>query len=131
LSAKDDIPEPTGDSEAIFIVHEVVLKVILLQFSPVCRQRLVVQEIVSQVITDVSKDAAAEDSGCNMPIPIEDCVGQFPERGCKRDKESWRHNQPEFVHRKIVVDAVKEKVQRKCYSVIREKSEDRSQYMCM
>lgn len=31
FGAKDDIPEPTSNSKAIFIVHKVVLQVILLQ----------------------------------------------------------------------------------------------------
>lgn len=74
LGAKDDIPEPTSNSKAIFIVHEMVLEVVLLQFSPVRRQSLVVEEVMSQVIADVSEDATTEHSSCNMPVPIEQGV---------------------------------------------------------
>lgn len=63
-----------------------VLEVILLQLSPARRQRLMVEEIMSQVVTDVSEDAAAEGSSCNMPIPIEYKMGQFPEGQCKDDE---------------------------------------------
>ena len=35
LSSKDDVPESAGDSETVLIIHEVVLEVILLEFSPI------------------------------------------------------------------------------------------------
>lgn len=70
MGAEDDIPEPTGNSKAILVVHEMVLEMVLLQFSPVCRQCLVVEEVMSQVVADVSEDAAAEDSSSNVPVPV-------------------------------------------------------------
>ena len=74
LCAKDNVPESAGDSETILIVHKVVLEVVLLQFSPVSRQRLMVEEVVRQVIADVTKNTTAEDSSCNRPVPVEDSV---------------------------------------------------------
>ena len=38
LCLEDSVPEATGDAKAILVVHEVMLKVILLQFTVVCRQ---------------------------------------------------------------------------------------------
>lgn len=74
LSAEDAIPESASDPKAIFVVHEVVLQVVLLQLSPVGWQSFVVQEIMGNVVADVPKDATAVNSRSNMPVPVENGV---------------------------------------------------------
>jgi hypothetical protein len=80
--AKDDIPEAAGNSEAVLIVHEVVLKVVLFQFSPVRGKRLMVKEVVCEVVTYVPKYTTAENSSRSVPIPEEDGMCEFPEWYC-------------------------------------------------
>lgn len=48
---------------------------------------------MSQVVADVSKYTATEDSRCHVPVPVEDGMGELVERCCKSDKERRRHNQ--------------------------------------
>ena len=82
LRAKDDIPEAAGNSETVLIVHEVVLKVILLQFSPVRGKLLMVKEVVREIVTYVPKYTTTENSSRNVPIPEEDGMCEFPEWYC-------------------------------------------------
>ena len=63
-----------------------MLEVVLFQFSPVRRQRLVVKEVMCQVVADVAEDAATEDRSGNVPVPVEHGMRQFPE-GCCKSKE--------------------------------------------
>lgn len=128
MGAKDDIPKSTGNSKAVFIVHEVVLKVVLLQLLPVSWQRFVVEEIMCQIIADIPEYAATEDSGCDGPIPKEYGMRQFPEWRCEEKKEGWWHDQSELIHGKVVVDTMQEKMQCKRHTVVREKSGHHSQY---
>jgi hypothetical protein len=79
---KDDIPKAASNSETILIVHEVVLKVVLLQLSPVRWKRLMVKEVVSEVIAYIPKYSTTEDSSCSVPIPEENCMCEFPEWYC-------------------------------------------------
>jgi hypothetical protein len=82
LRAKDDIPEAAGNSETVLIVHEVVLKVVLLQLSPVRGKRLMVKEVVREIVTYVPKYTTTENSSRNVPIPEEDGMCEFPEWYC-------------------------------------------------
>jgi len=110
FGAKYRVPEAARNSETIFVIHEVVLKVILLQLSPIRWQSLMVQEVVRQIVADVTEDTAAEDRGSDRPIPVEYSVCKFPERNGKSGEEDGWHDQSELVHRKIVMDTVKQKV---------------------
>lgn len=83
LGAKDNIPESASDTKTILVIHEVMLEVVFLECFPVRRQILVVQEVVSQVIADITEDATTEHRCRNMPIPVEYCVCEFPEWQCK------------------------------------------------
>ncbi len=47
---------------------------------------------MSQVVADVSKYPAAEDSRCHVPVPIEDGVGELVKGCCKGDEERRRHD---------------------------------------
>lgn len=76
-----------------------MLEVILLEFSPVCGQSLVVEEVMGHVVADVTENTAAEDSSGNGPVPVEDGVGQLPERRGKCEEECGWHNKSQPIHR--------------------------------
>ena len=47
---------------------------------------------MGKVITDISKYPTAKDGRCDVPIPVEDGMGEFVE-GCRKcDEECRRHN---------------------------------------
>lgn len=71
LGAEDVVPKSTSYPETIFVIHEMVLEVILLQLGPVRRQGLVVEEVMRQIVAYISENTATEDRRCNMPVPIE------------------------------------------------------------
>jgi hypothetical protein len=56
---------------------------------------------------------------------------QFPERSCKDDEEGWWHDQSKFVHGKIMVDAMQQKVQRKSDPIVWEITRRRGQHCHM
>jgi hypothetical protein len=76
---EDDIPKAASNSETILIVHEVVLKVVLLQLSPVRWKLLMVKEVVSEVVAYIPKYSTTEGSSCSVPTPEENCMCEFPE----------------------------------------------------
>lgn len=98
LSAEDTVPESRSHPKAIFVVHEVVLQMILLELSPVGGQVAVVEEVMCHVVTDITKYATTEDGRGDIPIPKEYKMGQFPEWCCEHYQEGWWHDQPESVH---------------------------------
>ena len=98
FSSKSPVPELACDTKAKLVVKEVVSKVVLLHLPVPEREVLVVEEVVRQVVTDVSKDASAIDSRGHIPIPPEESVGQLPERGCQDHKQSRWHHKPVPVH---------------------------------
>ena len=63
-----------------------------------------------EVVADVAEDAAAEDGGGDVPVPVEDCVGELVEGGGEDDEEGGGHDEAELVHGEVVVDAVEEEV---------------------
>ena len=78
------------------------------------------KEIVGQVIADISEDAATINSGCYVPAVVEDGVGEFPKRRSQSYKQCRRHDEPVFIHRKIVVNTMKEKMQRDTHTIVRQ-----------
>jgi hypothetical protein len=70
------------------------------------------------VIAGVSKYSTAICSQCRVPVPKDNGVCKFPERGRKCDEQCRRHNQPILIHGKIVVDAVEYEMQRNANSVV-------------
>ena len=99
LRAKDNVPESAGDSKTILIIHKVVLEVVLLQLSPVSGQGLMVEEVMGQVVADVTEDTTTEDCSCNRPVPVEDGMSQLPEWGSKSEKQCGWHDQSKLIHR--------------------------------
>lgn len=78
----------------------------------------VVEEIVSQVVANVSKDTTAEDRDGGVPVIKEDSVCQVPE-GCGNGNEQCRgHHEPQSVHGEVVVNAVQEEMCRDRHSVV-------------
>lgn len=97
--AKDNVPESAGDTKTILIIHKVVLEVVLFQLSPVSGQGLVVEEVMGQVVTDVTEDTSTEDCSCHGPVPVEDGMSQLPEWGSKSEEQCGWHDQSKLVHR--------------------------------
>lgn len=64
LSAEYLVPETAGDAEAQLVVEEVVSEVILLEVLVPQGQVVVMEEVVGQVVADVTEDATAE-YGCS------------------------------------------------------------------
>lgn len=77
---EDPIPETAGDTKTILVIHEMMLKMILFQSSPVRWKCLVMQEIMRHVITDISKYGTAEYGCCCVPAVEEYHMSQLPER---------------------------------------------------
>jgi hypothetical protein len=68
------------------------------------------QEVVRQVVANVAEDAATEYSGGHVPVKVEDGVRETPERSGKDDEEGRWHDQAVLVHRKVVMNAMKEEM---------------------
>jgi hypothetical protein len=117
---KDSVPEASRDSKAVLVVEEVVLEVILLELLVPEGKILVVQEVVGQVVADVSEHATTEHCRGDVPIVGKEEVGELPERRGQRDKESRRHDETVLVHGQIVVHSVEQKVQCEAGSVVRQ-----------
>ena len=69
-----------------------------------------VQEVMCEIIADVAEDSSAEHRRRRVPIVEEDGMSKLPEWGRKDNKQCWRHNKSVSVHRKIMMDTVKEEV---------------------
>jgi len=65
-----------------------------------------VEEVVRQVIADVTKDTATENSSGYAPVPVEDGMCKFPEGRCQCEEKSRWHYKSEFVHGKVVMNAM-------------------------
>lgn len=85
LGAENLVPEGAGDAEAILVVEEVVLEVILLELLVPQGEVLVVQEVVRQVVANVAENSAAVCGGSKIPVG-EDGMGQAPEGRCKDEE---------------------------------------------
>ena len=60
--------------------------------------RLVVQEVVSQIVANVSKDTTTKDCSGSVPVIEENSVSEVPEGCSKRKEQGWRHDQAQPVH---------------------------------
>lgn len=81
-----------------------------------------VEEVVRQVVADVSENASAENArGCE-PVVEEDRVSELPERRCQYDKESRWHYQTIPIHRQVVMNTVQKEVQSNSNAVVRQVS---------
>jgi hypothetical protein len=77
------------------------------------------KKIVGQVVAYVSEDTAREDRRCNVPVPVEDCVCKLPKWRSQCEEQRWWHDESEPVHRKIVMNAMKKKVECESNAVVR------------
>lgn len=80
------------------------------------------KEVVRQVVADVSENATTEDSGGYTPIPIEDGMCKLPKRSCKYEEKGGWHDKSELVHREVVMNTMKQKVESESNSIVREPS---------
>lgn len=71
---------------------------------------LVVQKVVGHVVARVSEYATTISSCRRIPVPEDDSVCELPERCREGDEKRRWHDQSVFVHREVVVDAVKEEM---------------------
>lgn len=65
-----------------------------------------VEEVVGQIVADVSKDTTAISQHSSVPVMEENEMRNFPERSSEYEKESRRHNETVSVHGQIMVDAM-------------------------
>lgn len=79
----------------------------------------VVQEVVGHIVANVSENASAVHHHCRIPIVEEDGVRKLVKWSSKDKEQSGRHDQSIFVHWQIVVDSVKEEMERDSDPVIR------------
>ena len=82
--------------------------------------RSMMQEVMGQIVANVAEDAAAVDRDRDVPVPVEDEVGEAVEGCGEHDEEGGRHDEAEFVHGEVVVDAVEEEVQGDTNAIVRE-----------
>lgn len=75
--AKDIIPESTGYTKTVLVVHEVVLEMVFLQVLPISGEGFMVQEVMRQVVADVSENTATKHGRCNSFIPVKDGMRKF------------------------------------------------------
>ena len=82
--------------------------------------RSVMQEVMGQVVADVTEDAAAVYRYGDVPVPVKDEEGEAVEGGGEHDEKGGRHDEAEFVHGEVVVDAMEEEVQGYTDAIVRE-----------
>lgn len=85
-------------------------QMILLQVADVRGELSVMQPVMRAVVADVSEDAAREDRDGGIPVVPEDSMGQLVEGGGQDQEQTGWHHQTVPVHRKVMVNAVQEKV---------------------
>lgn len=93
-------------------------KMVLLEFLVPKRQVLVVKEVVRQIVADVAKETTGKGSGSSMPAVRKDGMCKMPERVSQDHKERGRHDEAILVHGEIVMNAMKQEVQRNAYTVV-------------
>jgi hypothetical protein len=81
-----------------------------------------VKEIVGQVVADVPEDTTTEDRSAHVPVPVKDLVRQLPEWSGQHNEKGRRHDQSELIHRKVVMNTVKEEMESQGCSVVWEEA---------
>lgn len=74
---------------------------------------------MGQIIADVAEDSAAKNGSCGIPVVAENSMRQLPEGACKNQEEGRRHHEAVLVHGQVMVDSVKEEVERDAHAVVR------------
>jgi hypothetical protein len=70
------------------------------------------------VVACISKDATAVCSDGSVPVPEDDSMGDVPKWRCQGREQRRRHHKAVLVHRKVVVDTVKDEVEGDCDTVV-------------
>ena len=110
LRAKYPVPKSTRNTKAILVIRKMMLKVIFFQLTIIRGQIPVMQEVMRQVVADVSKDTTTVYCCSCAPAVGEYKVRQIPERCRERYKKRWRHDQAKFVHREVVMNGVEQEM---------------------
>ena len=79
-----------------------------------------VQKVVRHVVARVAKQATTVRQQRRMPVVPQDGMRDLPKWRRKHGEQRGWHNQPVPIHRKIVMDAVEEKMRRNADAVIGE-----------
>ena len=74
------------------------------------------------VVTYITEDPTAVCSCCGIPVIEEDGVGELVKGHGKNDEEGGWHDKSVFIHGKVVMDTVEEKMSRYAHSVVRQVS---------
>ena len=75
-----------------------MLKVVLLELLVPQRKILVVQEVVRQVVANITENATAVASNGTMPAPEDETVSKLPEGRSEGDEEGRGHDKTVLVH---------------------------------
>lgn len=70
------------------------------------------------IVADVAKNTTTVHSRGSVPVIEEDGVGEVPERRSEKYEERGRHDQAQPVHGKVMVDTVKQEVQRDGHTIV-------------
>lgn len=73
---------------------------------------------MGQIIAYVPEDAATVHHQSSIPVVEEDGMSQFPEWCSQNDEQSRWHDKSVFVHWQVVMNSVKEEMQRDTHSVV-------------
>lgn len=77
-----------------------------------------VEEVVSQIVANVAENSATKDLHCREPIVEKYGMCQLPEWGGEYDEQRGWHDQSIFIHREIVVNAVKQEVKGQANAIV-------------
>lgn len=80
--------------------------------------RFVVQKVMGQIVTNISEDTTTENTDGHVPVPVEHKVRQMPKWCREYNKQCWRHHKTKFVHRKKVMNSMKQEMHCNAYTVI-------------
>lgn len=116
--AEHAVPELAGDAERELVLEVVVRHVIPLELLVPERRAGEVNPVVRHVVADVPKQTAAEAGGPRVPVVEEDGVGEGPERRAEDAEQGRGHDEAVLVHGEVVVNSMKQEMQRNSYSVV-------------
>lgn len=81
--------------------------------------RLVVQKVMCKIVAHISENTTTEHTSRDVPVPPKYCMRKVPKGRSKSGEHCRRHNEPELVHGKVMVNTVKEEVHCNTNTVIR------------
>lgn len=95
-----------------------MLEMVFLKVSPVSWKSFVVQEVMGQVVADISENTTTKHGRCNSFIPVKEGMCKLVKRYREGEEQGWWHDQSELVHWEIMMDAVEKEVEGQSGSII-------------